>query len=222
MTRFVEAFSGPGASVTYVDENGFHVLYSGGTRTWRNNNPGNLRPGSVSRRNGQIGAAGRFAVFPNYETGHAAHVDLLLNVYGNRDLEGLIKAYAPHSENNSKKYLRFLRRHTGVKDNRKIQNFTNPEFEKLWRAMEKYEGNKAGKIQVLPIKKKITGVQKDKSGRVLKYFVKEIGWLTNRRAIQLAERGEIDAVVVHRGEKKFLRSRPDASPENNLSNLAKV
>ena len=67
MTRFVEAFPGRGTSVVYVDENGYRVLYSEGDRTWRNNNPGNLRPGTVSRRNGPIGVAGRFAVFPDYE-----------------------------------------------------------------------------------------------------------------------------------------------------------
>jgi hypothetical protein len=128
MTRFVEAFAGPGTSVIYVDEHGNHVLYSDGTRTLRNNNPGNLRPGTVSRRNGQIGIAGRFAVFPDYEAGHAAHIDLLINVYGNRDLAGLIKAYAPHSAIDSKKYLRYLRKHTGVKDNRKVQDFTKSEF----------------------------------------------------------------------------------------------
>jgi hypothetical protein len=222
MTRFVEAFPGQGTSVVYVDENGYHVLYSERDRTWRNNNPGNLRPGTVSRRNGQIGVAGRFAVFPDYEAGHAAHVDLLINVYGIRDLAGLIKTYAPSSENDSKKYLRYLRKHTAVQDNRKIQDFTKPEFEKLWRAMEKYEGQKTGKIQVLPLKKKITGVQKDKRGRILEYFVKEIGWLTKKRAIQLAERGEIDVVVVRRGGAKYLRSRPDTSQENNLSNIAKA
>ena len=117
MTRFVEAFAGPGTSVIYVDENGSYVLYSEGDRTWRNNNPGNLRPGTVSRR---------------------------------------------------------------------------------------------------------TGVEKDKSGRIQKYFVPELGWLTKSRAIQLATKGELDAVVVERNGTKFLRSRPDVSPENNLSNMAKA
>ncbi len=222
MTRFIEAFAGPGTSVTYIDENGFYSLYSEGSRNWRNNNPGNLRPGSVSRRNGQIGVAGKFAVFPDLEAGRAAHVDLLLNVYGNKDLTGLIKAYAPSSENDTKKYLRFLRKHTGVSDSRKIKEFTKAEFKKLWQAMEKYEGFEEGKIQVLPLKKKITAIQKDKSGRIQKYFVQELGWLSKSRAVQLTLQGEIDAVVVRRNGGKFLRSRPDASPGNNLSNMAEA
>ena len=114
MTRFVKAFAGPGTSVIYVDDNGSHVIYSDGSRTWRNNNPGNLLTGTVSRRNGQIGVAGLFAVFP------------------------------------------------------------------------------------------------------------ELGWLTKSRAIQLASQGELDAVVVARNGTKFLRSRPDVSPENKLSNMAKA
>lgn len=74
MMRLIEAYSGPGLSVAYIDENGFYSLYSGGSRNWRNNNPGNFRPGTVSRRNGQIGVAGNFAVFPDSKTGQAAHV----------------------------------------------------------------------------------------------------------------------------------------------------
>ena len=168
--RLIEAYSGPGLSLTYIDENGFYSLYSGGSRNWRNNNPGNLRPGTVSRRNGQIRVAGNFAVFPDSKTGQAAHVDLLLNVYGNRDLAGLIKAYAPSSENDTKKYLRFLRKHTGVIDNRKIKDFTKAEFKKLWQAMRNYEGFNEGTIQVLPLKKKITAIQKDRTGKIQKIF----------------------------------------------------
>jgi hypothetical protein len=220
MTQYVEAFAGSGNSVIYVDENGHHVRYFEGSRTWRNNNPGNLRPGSVSRRNGQIGVAGRFAVFPDYAAGHRAHLDLLLNVYGSKDLSGLIKAYAPSSENDSKKYLRFLRKNTGVIDKRKIRDFNKLEFEKLWRAIEKYEGNEPGTIQVLPLKRKITGIKKDRNGRIQKYFVEELGWLSKRSAVCLAIKGEIDAVVVQKGGVKFLRSRPDFSSSNNFSKMS--
>ena len=221
MTRYVKVIDGPGTSVTYIDENGYHVIYSSGARAWRNNNPGNLREGVVSKRNAQIGQAGGFAVFSDYKTGHAAHVDLLTNVYGDKDLAGLIEKYAPSSENNTKKYLKFLRQETGVHDKRKIKDFTKSEFEKLWRAMEEHEGKKEGKIQVLPLKMKITGVQKNKQGCIQKYYVEELGWLTKNRAIQMASRGELDVVVVSRGGNKFLRTRPDASSENNLSEMAK-
>jgi len=69
MSRFVKAIPGPKNSVIYIDESGQQSQFSGGTRTWRNQNPGNLVPGGVSRRNNQIGKAGGFAVFPDYQTG---------------------------------------------------------------------------------------------------------------------------------------------------------
>lgn len=100
MTRYIKVIDGPGTSVTYIEENGYHVIYSGGSRAWRNNNPGNLREGVVS-------------------------------------------------------------------------------------------------------------------------YVEELGWLTKNRAIQMASRGELDVVVVRRGGNKFLRTRPDASSRNNLSEMAK-
>lgn len=70
MSRYVHARQGPKNTVIYTDDKGEEWLFSGGDRTWRNNNPGNLVPGNVSKRNGAIGVAGRFAVFPDYETGH--------------------------------------------------------------------------------------------------------------------------------------------------------
>lgn len=69
MSRFIKALAGPKNTVIYIDASAQKVQFSGGTRTWRNQNPGNLVSGSVSRRNNQIGKAGGFAVFPDYETG---------------------------------------------------------------------------------------------------------------------------------------------------------
>ena len=71
--RFVRAIAGPKNSVIYFTDEGHRFQYVGGTRTWRNQNPGNMVVGKVSRRNGLVGTAGRFAVFPGYETGHTAH-----------------------------------------------------------------------------------------------------------------------------------------------------
>ena len=121
--RFVKAKEGPKKSVIYTNDDGESFIASSGDRNWRNNNPGNLKPGSVSRRNGQIGVAGGFAVFPDPETGHKALLDSLLNAHGNENLAQMIKIYAPKSENKTAWYRRFLRKRTGVKDNRKIKDF---------------------------------------------------------------------------------------------------
>ncbi len=52
-------------TVIYTNSLGKRFRFSGGTWTWRNQNPGNLRTGYVSRRYNQIGKAGGFAVFPD-------------------------------------------------------------------------------------------------------------------------------------------------------------
>lgn len=136
MSRFVKAEPGPRNSVIYTDDEGKRFMYSGGDRTWRNQNPGDLVPGEVSKRNQQIGTAGGFAVFPDYMTGHKALLDSLNSTYGDKGLSQMIEAFAPRHENQTNKYLHFLRKQTGVKDDRKIKNFTSAEFEKLWRAIE--------------------------------------------------------------------------------------
>jgi hypothetical protein len=104
-SKFVRAQAGPKNSVIYTDTDGKQFQFSGGNWTWRNHNPGNLRPGAVSRRNGQIGRAGGFAVFPDYDSGHRALLDSLKVAHGNESLEDMIKVYAPPTENKTKRYL---------------------------------------------------------------------------------------------------------------------
>jgi hypothetical protein len=62
--KYIKAENGTGNAVIYYDDSGKLWLFEGGTRTWRNQNPGNLVVGKYSRKNGMIGKAGGFAVFP--------------------------------------------------------------------------------------------------------------------------------------------------------------
>lgn len=48
-SKFIKAEQGPGTSVIYVDELGKKWQFEGGTRTWRNSNPGNMVVGDYSR-----------------------------------------------------------------------------------------------------------------------------------------------------------------------------
>ena len=220
MPRFVRAESGPKDSVIYFNDDGKLFIYSGGDRNWRNQNPGNLVPGNVSARNGAIGKAGRFAVFPTKEAGHTALLDSLKNAHGNKSLQGMIGRFSPKHENKTPRYLRFLRKQTGVKDNTKINDFTADQFEKLWRAIERYEGSKEGTITEVPAKKQIDAVRKNKKGTITAYHVEKLGWISKPQAIQMAKEGKIDAVVAtSRSGKLFLRTRPDTIVENNLDNL---
>lgn len=54
MAVFIKAEPGMKHSVIYTDEAGQYFRYSGGTWAWRNQNPGNIRPGNMSRKQGQI------------------------------------------------------------------------------------------------------------------------------------------------------------------------
>lgn len=219
--KFIKADPGPNNTVVYQTDDGKLFEYSGGNWTWRNHNPGNLVPGLVSKRNGQIGKAGGFAVFPDYESGHSALLDTLKNTYGNKSLNQMIKNYAPPHENDTGQYLKFLQNKTGVTDNKKIKDFSAEEFEKLSQAIMQMEGQKEGVIKEISIKKnKISRTKKDKNGIIVSYFVSNLGWLSKSQAIALCQNGKIDAVIARSSKGKlFLKSRPDRSINNNLSNL---
>jgi len=222
MSKYVKAEAGPNNTVIYTDSDGKKWKFEGGSRPWRNQNPGNLVPGKVSRRNGAIGKAGRFAVFPDYETGHRALLDSLLNVHGNKDIPALMNVYAPSQENETKKYIEFLRRKTGVKDNKKIRDFSSGEFEKLWQAIEKMEGwgkDKEGKITELSSKNPVTGVMKNKKGVIQSYRIEGYGWVSKSKGIALALAGKVDAVVATSPKgNQFLRARPNTETWDNLEN----
>ena len=220
MSKFVKAVAGPRNSVVYTDEEGNQFKASGGARSLRNNNPGNLVTGEISKRNGQIGTAGGFAVFPDYETGHKALIDSLKNMHGDKDLKQMIRVYAPSFENDTEGYLKHLRKVTGVKGDKKIKNFTPEEFEKLIDAVEKMEGIKKPTLTPLPKKKVISMVRKNKKGTITAYYVEEIGWFSKEEGIQLAVDEEIDVVVaISRSGHPYLRTRPDVAIENNLENM---
>ena len=50
MSKFISAEPGPNKTVIYTDSEGKKYEYSKGDRAWRNNNPGNLKSGEVSKR----------------------------------------------------------------------------------------------------------------------------------------------------------------------------
>lgn len=220
MSKFISAEPGPKKTVIYTDSDGKKYEYSKGDRAWRNNNPGNLKSGEVSKRNNQVGKAGGFAVFPDYETGHLALIDCLKTTYKNATLLLLIKAYAPKHENNTERYLGFLVKLVGVSKNHKVKDLSPEQFEKLWRAIEKMEGPKKGTIKELPSKLQITKVRKNKKGTIIAYFVVELGWISKQEGIRLAKKGKIDAVLAtSRSGNLFLRTHRDVIVENNLDNL---
>ncbi len=133
----------------------------------------------------------------------------------------MIGVFAPKYENRTKVYLKFLRDRTGVKDSKKIKDFTKEEFEKLWKAIEIMEGFRKGEIKECTEKSKITGVRRDKKRTIIAYLIEPFGWVSKARGVELAGQGKIDAVIAHsRRGNLYLRTRPDKSAANNLDAMA--
>lgn len=135
-----------GRNVVYTYSDSTKVRHSGGTRAWRNNNPGNLRDSELVRDAGAVGCAGGFAVFPDYETGRRAIVRLLLSdAYRDMSISSAICKYAPPSENDTEKYKRDIVRMTGISGKRNIADLNPDELERVIDTICVLEGWLEGK-----------------------------------------------------------------------------
>jgi len=67
----------------------------GGTRSWRNNNPGNIEYGEFAISQGAIGTDGRFAIFPSEEAGTRAMKALLkTSAYQGKTIDDAMKLWS--------------------------------------------------------------------------------------------------------------------------------
>lgn len=136
-----------GAWVKYTSNDGSGFIRTGGSRTWRNMNPGAIRPGEISRQYGSCGSAGGFAVFPTEEHGMNALRGLLKSdKYINLTIAAAIRKWAPPSDNNNTKaYQQNLSRMTGLSLSKKINQLTPDELSRVADAIRTIEGWKSGK-----------------------------------------------------------------------------
>ena len=119
----------------------------GGSLAWRNNNPGNIRPGSFTASHGAFPGkkSGGFAVFPDKATGFQAIKDLLSEKYANSTIPETISKYAPSSDNNDPvAYAKSIEKKTGIKSDRKISSLNDKELDAVAHAIETVEGWKEG------------------------------------------------------------------------------
>ncbi|MEY0016020.1 hypothetical protein AB7W42_14865 [Providencia rettgeri] len=121
------------------------VIREGGSRAWRNHNEGNLEYGDYAKRHGAIGTDGRFAIFPNAETGRNAKRNLLFNTSSYKDLTLLdaIKRYAPKGENKPDQYYKAVKNAVG--SDKKMGEYSSSEQEIILEAFKRVEGWEAGK-----------------------------------------------------------------------------
>ncbi|MBR0212602.1 MAG: hypothetical protein IJQ55_03275 [Alphaproteobacteria bacterium] len=138
---YISAFSGIGTTRMYVGNDGNIYEFSGGSRAWRNNNPGNLEDGKFARDNGAIGTDGRFAIFPDTATGFNAMANLLsTSAYQNLTIEGAINRYAPPNENNVEDYLKSVERQTVFPRSTPMNNLSKDNLLQLTKAMKNTKG----------------------------------------------------------------------------------
>lgn len=217
MTCYVKAELGLNHTIIYTDDAARYFRHAGGTLAWRTHNPGNLVPGFVSARHHQIGTTGKFAIFPDYENGHEALLDCLKTTYKNSSIDDLVEIYAPKKDgNNVKVYKKFLHEQTGVLDDKTVSEFTEDEFIKLWRAIEKIEGYQEGSIVEVY---QIVCAHKDKNG-LCEFNLKTKGWCSKEECFQLAQNGQLDVLccISNKGH-QYIRARPHSSINPNLEQL---
>ncbi|MEY1236117.1 hypothetical protein AB7102_00935 [Providencia manganoxydans] len=140
--------------------NNGEVVRENGSRSWRNNNPGNIEYGDLAKKFGAIGTDGRFAIFPTEEAGRKAKAHLLFESnrakqlstkgdygaglgYVDKTLSQAIHAYAPKEENPTDIYIAQVLASVGGVDKR-MGDYTQDERERMLEAFKKVEGWKVG------------------------------------------------------------------------------
>lgn len=125
------------ARVGHILMNDKRFILENGSRSYRNNNPGNLK------FVGQKGAIGKdengFAIFATYEDGRQAHIRQIQTDAGRgKNLRDFVRKFAPNSSNNADYYAEFIaRRFPGASLDTPISEL---DFEVLQSSMQKIEG----------------------------------------------------------------------------------
>ncbi|MDE9539801.1 hypothetical protein [Xenorhabdus bovienii] len=145
----------------YTTLTGKHIK-EGGSRSYRNNNPGNVIWGDYAKRMGAIGhdekVAGHvMAIFPDEKTGRNAKRKLIFegSRFKNLTLDKAIERYAPEFDENGKRvnntpqYIRNVLAAVSDK-NKKMSEYNADEQNRILEAMKNTEGWKEGKSTFIP------------------------------------------------------------------------
>lgn len=131
----------------------------GGSRSWRNNNPGNVEYGDYAKKFGAIGTDGRFAIFPTEEAGKKAKEHLIFESggarqlstkgdygaglgYKDKTLSQMLTSYAPPEENPTAVYIKRVLSAVGAE--KRMGDYTEDERSVILEAMKKVEGWRSG------------------------------------------------------------------------------
>lgn len=193
----------------YYDQDGNKMMKTEGSRSWRNNNPGNLAYYKFAKENGAIGSDGRFAIFPDYETGQRARKKLLRgSQYHHLTINEMAYKYEPESPEKSESYCKCIMSRSNLESTRKLDSLNDTEFDKLLQAMQACEGWEVGQETYFPITK-ITEVCRGQDRTIQYFLIDGTEWVSKESAIQMAENANLSAVVVHmKNGSKYLRPKP--------------
>jgi uncharacterized protein RhaS with RHS repeats len=138
---------GEGRNTIIVRGNGMEEVRSGGTRAWRNNNPGNMRDTPFSQSHGSLGVSGGFAVFSNEQKGGDALGSLLgTRTYQGLTIDGAINRYAPPNENNTANYQAIVRQQVGLPGDVGMNTLGDDEVGLVANAIRTVEGWTPGTV----------------------------------------------------------------------------
>jgi hypothetical protein len=117
-------------------------------RNMRNFNPGNIEYGEKARKLGAIGSDGRFAIFPNMQTGNDAMATLLMEYVqgGNNTISKIINKWSPAAENgasNTNAYIADVAKQTGIDPNKSLNMM---QLTAIQQAMAQHEGMVGSKV----------------------------------------------------------------------------
>jgi len=144
MSQFISAiYDASTLTVDYINNDGSHLLRSGGTIAWRFNNPGNIRPAPTNAKT-RIGIgktkSGAFAIFPSYEVGKQEKRALLRRKYNKYTIPQAMEIYAPRSENDTDAYTAHILKRTGLPKDKPLSDFSDEQLDSMMSSMEEREG----------------------------------------------------------------------------------
>ncbi len=151
----VKSVHSDNGNVVYTYNNGAVKKRVGGSRAWRNNNPGCIRCTSDF---GAMGKSGGFAIFPDEETGMNAIIQLLRSEkYRDLTIASAVSKWAPPHENDTESYKRRLQGMTGLSTSLRVGDLSDEDIAKVQSAIRVLEGWKEGKeIEISPAVKQDT------------------------------------------------------------------
>ena len=147
----IKAYRGENNTRIYEYPSGRVEKRIGGSRSWRNTNPGNIRHFDSNPWDGLIGTDPEFDIFDSYKNGYRA----IGRIFISKSRRGLTLAqafreYAPEEDGNDvKKYIEDVVEDTEIPADTFLSIVIDAKLEDIKKAIVKHEGWFVGKIKVI-------------------------------------------------------------------------